>query len=173
MRGWITWTGGFLACLLFGFMVVMFSLNSANSWGELLGIATFFTPICYLASIFTLFPYVRATSSGLVVANPDKIFRIPWRNIRKLSAGHGLFVELTDGEKIFSFAFQASMIGRFLGYPGARRAVRKIEKVRAKGDSSGGGLDVDSVVPWRRHISFIMAFWVTFALIIPSLVRLP
>lgn len=151
----------------------MFSLNSTNSWGELLGIATFFTPICYLVSIFTLFPYVRATSSGLVVANPDRIFRIPWRKVRELSADQGLFVELTNGEKVFSFAFQASMIGQFLGYPGARRAVRKIEKVRAKRVGGGGGLDVDSVVPWRRHIGFILAFWVTFALIIPSMVRLP
>lgn len=173
MRNWINWTGGILLCLLFGFMVVMFSLNSANSWGELLAIATFFTPICYLVSIFTLFPHVRATSSGLVVVNPGIIFRIPWRNVRGLSADHGLFVELTNGKKVFSFAFQASMIGRLLGYPGARRAVRKMERVRVKGVSGGGGADVDSVVPWRCHVIFIMAFWVTFALIIPSLVRLP
>ncbi|WP_155255731.1 hypothetical protein [Salinispora fenicalii] len=173
MRGWITWTSGFLLCLLVVFMVVMFSLNSANGWGELLGIATFFTPICYLISIFTLFPYVRATSSGLVVVNPDKIFRIPWRNVRELSADQGLYVELTNGEKVYSFAFQVSMIGKFLRYPGARRAVRKMEKIRAKGVDSGGGLDVDSAVPWRRHTSFVMGFWVTFALIIPSLVRLP
>lgn len=151
----------------------MFSLNSANSWGVLLAIATFFTPVCYLISLFTMFSYVRATSSGLVIVNPGELFRISWRDVRKLSSDHGLYVELTNGKKVDSFAFQASLVGRLLGYPGARRAVRKIERVRVKGVGSGGGRDVDPVVPWRRHAGLIVAFWVAFALIIPSLIRLP
>ncbi|WP_307937317.1 hypothetical protein, partial [Salinispora arenicola] len=108
MRNWITWAGGFLLCLLSGFMVVMFSLNPANSLGELLTVATFLTVVCYLISLFTMFSYVRATSSGLVVVNPGALFRISWRDVRKLSTDQGLSIELASG-KVDSFAFQASL----------------------------------------------------------------
>lgn len=170
MRNWITWAGGFLLCLLSGFMVVMFSLNPANSLGELLTVATFLTVVCYLISLFTMFSYVRATSSGLVVVNPGALFRISWRDVRKLSTDQGLSIELAGG-KVDSFAFQASLAGRVLGYPGARRAARKIERVRVKGVGTGEGRDVGPVVPWRRHVSWIVAIWVTFALIIPLSIR--
>ncbi|MEV0330089.1 hypothetical protein AB0H63_27090 [Micromonospora echinospora] len=164
--------GGFLLCLILGFMMIMFSLNEANRWLELAAVASFFAGICYFIALFTMFSYVKATADGLIIVNPGSAYRLPWSELRRLKPEGGLSVELKNGEIVFCFAFQPSLLGRMLGYPAARRAIRKIEKFRAQGVPAAAGRGTSSEVPWRRHVHWIVGIWVSLALMIPALVRL-
>lgn len=172
MRGWLNWAGGGLVLLLFGFMTMMFGRNPDNRPVELFLVGCFFAVISYAVAVPAMFSYVEVSAATVVVVNPGSAYRIPWSAVRTLSAANGLSIELTDGRKVDCFAFQSSSVGRMLGYPGARRAVRKLEQVRSRGVAVDPRVHPDPVVPWRRHVFWSVGLWATFAVVIPWLVRL-
>lgn len=131
MRDRANWSGGLLLWLLFGFMMLISSLNPANDLGELALVGAFFVVICYFVSLTAMFPYVKTTPAVLVVVSPGSSTATPWDRVRGVSAEHGLSVEVDGLGTLECYAFQPSLVGRLLGYPGARRAARKL--VRSAG----------------------------------------
>ncbi|MFY1669606.1 PH domain-containing protein [Plantactinospora sp. WMMB334] len=128
-----------------------------------------------MTALFTMFSYVEATTAGLVVVNPGSANRISWEEVRGLSIERGLTVDLRDGRTVACYAFQPSMLGGILGYPGARRAARRIERIRAAhvvAAPSGEGGAADPTFPWRRHACLILGIWAFLALLIPAVPRL-
>lgn len=170
LRNWANWGGGLLLWLLFCFMMLMFSQNPANSLVELALVGTFFVVICYLISLATMFSYVKATPATLVVVNPGSSTSIPWARVRAVRAEHGLSVEVDGLGSVECYAFQRSLIGRLIGYPGARRAAKKIDRFKADRATLSAG-DPEVETPWRRHVSWLFSGWVAFSLLVPLLVR--
>ncbi|MEV6371716.1 hypothetical protein [Micromonospora musae] len=169
MRNWVGWIGGSSIWLAFGFMAIMFSLNSANSFGELALVGTFFAVICYLVSLATMFSYVKVTPAYLVVVNPGSFNSMPWREIRNVNADRGLSVEADGLGLVECYAFQSSLAGRLMGYPGARRAAKRINQFRVEKANPVGGDQSRREVPWRRHLIWFLSGWVAFSLLIPLL----
>ncbi len=165
------WFGGLTLWAAFGFMMVMFSRNPANGWGQLMLVAAFFVSICHLTTLATMFSYVKATPAALLVVNPGLSTVIPWSRVQQVDAEHGLVVRVRDAEDVHCHAFQPSVVGRLVGYPGACRAVRKIESYGKIVARTAGDEDPVSLVAWRRHLLFLVGGWSVFALLIPSSVR--
>ncbi|WFF03990.1 hypothetical protein [Micromonospora sp. WMMD964] len=171
MRSWGAWFGGVMLWALFGFMMVMFSRNPANGWGGLLLVAAFFVGICHLTTLATMFSYVKVTPSALLVVNPGLSTVIPWSLVQQVDAEHGLVVRVRDADDVHCYAFQPSLMGRLVGYPGAHRAVEKIESYA---DARTAAEDhLERAVTWKRHLLFLVGGWSVFALLVPSLVRVP
>ncbi|MFF5177969.1 hypothetical protein ACFY2Q_08080 [Micromonospora sp. NPDC000316] len=171
MRNWGLWFGGLLLWAVFGFMMVMFSRNPANGWGQLMVVAAFFVGLCHLVTLDAMFSYVKVTPTALLVVNPGLSAAIPWNRVEKVAAERGLVVRVRDAEDVHCSAFQPSVVGRLLGYPGAHRAVRKIESYGQAVVRTAGEDDPQRAVAWRRHLVFLVGGWSVFALLIPSLVR--
>ncbi|MEV4766460.1 hypothetical protein AB0J89_27915 [Micromonospora chokoriensis] len=169
MRSWGVWFGGLMLWALFGFMMVMFSRNPANGWGQLMLVAAFFVGICHLTTLATMFSYVKVTPSALLVVNPGLSTVIPWSRVQQVDAEHGLVVRVRDADDVHCYAFQPSLIGRLVGYPGAHRAVEKIESYANARTAAEDHLE--RAVAWKRHLLFLVGGWSLFALLVPSLVR--
>ncbi|MGC4810892.1 hypothetical protein ACLQ29_10225 [Micromonospora sp. DT228] len=170
MRRWGAWFGGLLLWAVFGFMMVMFSRNPANGWSELLLVAAFFVGLCHLVTLAAMFSYVRVTPAALLVVNPGLSTAIPWSRVQEVVAEHGLVVRVSGAEDVHCYAFQPSVVGRLMGYPGARRAVRKIDTYGRRVALADEG-DPESRATWRRHLLWLVGGWSVFALLIPPLVR--
>ncbi|MGW3784327.1 hypothetical protein ACWD5Z_07060 [Micromonospora chokoriensis] len=170
MRNWGVWFGGLMLWALFGFMMVMFSRNPANGWDQLMLVAAFFVGICHLTTLATMFSYVKVTPAALLVVNPGLSTVIPWSRVQQVDAKHGLVVRVRDVDDVHCYAFQPSVIGRLMGYPGAHRAVKKIVSYGRRVAIADEG-EPESAVTWRRHLLWLVGGWSVFALLIPSLVR--
>ncbi|MEU8331290.1 hypothetical protein [Micromonospora sp. NPDC048839] len=172
MRSWGAWLGGLLLWAFFGFMMVMSSRNPANGWGELLLVAAFFVGLCHVVTLAAMFSSVQVTPAALLVVNPGLSTAIPWSRIQEVVAEHGLVVRVSGAEDVHCYAFQPSVVGRLMGYPGAHRAVKKIESYRRCVALADEG-DPESGATWRRHLLWLVGGWSVFALLIPALVRVP
>lgn len=171
MRSWGAWFGGSMLWAVFGFMMVMFSRNPANGWAQLMLVAAFFVGICHLTTLATMFSYVKVTPAALLVVNPGLSTAIPWGRLQEVVAEHGLVVRVRDADDVHCYAFQPSIIGRLVAYPGAYRAVRKIERYEKAVALTAGQGDLERAGTWRRRLLFLVGGWVVFAVLIPSLIR--
>ncbi|MGC4875781.1 hypothetical protein ACLQ26_05830 [Micromonospora sp. DT43] len=171
MRSWGVWVGGSALWAVFGFMMTMFSRNPANGRGQLVLVAAFFAGICYFTTLVTMFSSVKATPAALLVVNPARATSIPWGRVVEVVAERGLVVRVGGAGDVHCYAFQPSIVGRLMGYPGARRAAKKIDSYRKKTARLGATDEPSGEVPWRRHVLWLTGGWSIFALLIPSLVR--
>ncbi|WP_327643462.1 hypothetical protein [Micromonospora zamorensis] len=171
MRSWGAWFGGLMLWAVFGFMMVMFSRNPANGWGELVLVAAFFVGLCHLVTLAAMFSYVKVTPAALLVVNPGLSTAIPWGRVQEVVAEHGLVVRVRGAEDVHCYAFQPSVVGRLMGYPGAHRAVKKIDSYGKRLALAADKDDPESAVTWRRHLLWLVGGWSVFALLVPSLVR--
>lgn len=158
--------------LLCGFMMLMFSLNPANDWGELVGVASFFAIICYLVSLTSMFSLVKPRREALLVVNPGAEFTVPWSRIRSIDTQNGFVIKLAGSEEIACHAFQGSVLGRLFGNASAKRASGAIEKYRIGRGSRESSGEVESKVPWMRHLSWLALIWSAFAIAVPAVARL-
>lgn len=172
MRNRLNWVGGVLLWLLFGFMMLMFSLNSANGWGGLIAVASFFAVICYLISLTTMFSFVKLTPESLQIVNPGLRMIVPWGRVKGVAADNGLVVSVLGHRDVACYAFQGSLLGRLWG---SRRNARVADAIEARmiksADRKSGG-EVYSEVPWVRHLLWFTIGWSVFAGVIPVLARL-
>ncbi|MFD6682230.1 hypothetical protein [Micromonospora parva] len=171
MRSWGVWFGGSTLWAVFGFMMVMFSRNPVNGWGQLMLVAAFFVGICHLTTLATMFSYVQVTPAALLVVNPGLSTAIPWGRVQEVVAEHGLVVRVSGAEDVHCYAFQPSVVGRLMGYPGAHRAVDTIVSFRRRVAITADEGEPESAIAWRRHLLWLLGGWSIFALLVPSLVR--
>lgn len=158
--------------LLFGFMMLMFGLNPANDWGELVGVASFFAVICYLASLASMFSLVKPGREALLVVNPGAVVTVPWSRIRSIDAQNGLVIKVAGSREVACYAFQGSLLGKVFGDAGADRAADAIEKYRIKNAALESSDEVESKVPWIRHLLWLTLIWSAFAIAVPVVARL-
>ncbi|MGC4765869.1 hypothetical protein ACLQ20_23725 [Micromonospora sp. DT46] len=158
--------------LLFGFMMIMFSLNPANDWGELVAVASFFGVICYLVSLASMFSLVKPQRKALLVINPGAVVTVPWSRIRSIDAQNGLVVQVVGAKEVVCHAFQGSLVGRIFGAASANRAADTIERYRTRSASLEASDEVESRVPWRRHLLWLTSIWSVLAIGVPLGVRL-
>ncbi|MEU8406560.1 MULTISPECIES: hypothetical protein [Micromonospora] len=172
MRNKLNWVGGSLIWLLFGFMMLMFSLNPANGWSGLIAVASFFAVICYLISLTTMFSFVKPTHESLLIVNPGVRVVVPWDRVKGVDSGNGLVVSVVGHRDVACYAFQGSLLGRLWGSRRNVRAADAIEVWRKRNAGSASGGKIYSEVPWTRHLIWFAAGWSVFAGGIPILARL-
>lgn len=118
MRNKLNWVGGLLLWMLFGFMMLMFSLNPVNGWSGLIAVASFFAAICYLISLTTMFSFVKLTRESLQIVNPGMRVIVPWGRVEGVDAENGLVVRVADHRDVACYAFQGSLLGKLWGVGG-------------------------------------------------------
>ncbi|WP_405425463.1 hypothetical protein [Micromonospora sp. NBC_00617] len=172
MRNKLNWVGGLLLWMLFGFMMLMFSLNPVNGWSGLIAVASFFAAICYLISLTTMFSFVKLTRESLQIVNPGMRVIVPWGRVEGVDAENGLVVRVADHRDVACYAFQGSLLGKLWGSRRNVGAAEAIEAWRKKNADSVPGGEVLSEVPWVRHLLWFAVGWSALALGIPILARL-
>ncbi|WP_406068015.1 hypothetical protein [Micromonospora sp. NBC_01638] len=172
MRNKLNWLGGFLLWLLFGFMMLMFSLNSANGRGGLIAVASFFAVICYLISLTTMFSFVKPTRESLQIVNPGARVIVPWGRVKGVDAENGLVVSAIGHRDVACYAFQGSLLGKLWGSRRNAGAAEAIEAWRKKNADRVSGGEIHSEVPWVRHLLWFAVGWSVLAGGIPVLARL-